>query len=155
MSIAQDVRTKFSHRGMTPWQLVQKIGRLEREANEAACQLVAMATEIEKLKRQRNRAARALDDTRIQVQRITEDDTRLIKDLRRQITDLKRKLDIGVKAEHVIAKTQEIDGDQIRKHCVMPLAKAPFASTDPAGLPPITWGRDADATQKLPEVRAS
>ncbi|WP_171117878.1 MULTISPECIES: hypothetical protein [unclassified Streptomyces] len=49
----------------------------------------------------------------------------------REIADLKRKVDVGVKAEHVIAKTQELSVDEIRKHCVMPLHQAPFATTDP------------------------
>ncbi|MFF9309992.1 hypothetical protein ACF1BS_03685 [Streptomyces sp. NPDC014748] len=49
MSIAQDLRTRRKHRGKTPWQLVQKIGRLEREADQATCQMVAMATEIDGL----------------------------------------------------------------------------------------------------------
>ncbi|NED31027.1 hypothetical protein [Streptomyces sp. SID8499] len=50
MSITQDLRTRRKHRGKTPWQLVQTIGRLEREADAATCQMVAMATEIDGLK---------------------------------------------------------------------------------------------------------
>ncbi|NED75311.1 hypothetical protein G3I51_23910 [Streptomyces sp. SID9944] len=49
MSITQDLRTRRKHRGKTPWQLVQTIGRLEREADAATCQMVAMATEIDTL----------------------------------------------------------------------------------------------------------
>lgn len=45
MSIVQDVRTRRRHRGLTPWQLVQKIGRLEREADTRDCQLIGLSTE--------------------------------------------------------------------------------------------------------------
>ncbi|MFB7736245.1 hypothetical protein ACFC08_18030 [Streptomyces sp. NPDC056112] len=34
-----------------------------------------------------------------------------------QIADLQRKVDVGVKAEHVIARTQEIPVEEIRQHC--------------------------------------
>lgn len=50
----------------------------------------------------------------------------------RRIADLERRVDVGVKAEHVIAKTQELDVDEIRRHCVMPLHQSPMAAvTDP------------------------
>lgn len=61
MSIAQDLRTRAKHRGLTPWQLVQKIGRLERAADESTCQMVAMATEIDQLKAERNELEAQLD----------------------------------------------------------------------------------------------
>jgi chromosome segregation ATPase len=38
----------------------------------------------------------------------------VVRDKDREIADLKRKVDIGVKAEHVIAKTQEIDVTDLR-----------------------------------------
>jgi uncharacterized coiled-coil DUF342 family protein len=76
VSVAQDLRTRAKHRGLTPWQLIQKIGRLEREADKRTCQLVAMATEIDELRAERNQLeqdfdraavdyATALDDLRI------------------------------------------------------------------------------------------
>ena len=55
MSVVQDLRTRAKHRGLTPWQLIQKIGRLEREADDHTCQMVAMATEIDELRADRNR----------------------------------------------------------------------------------------------------
>lgn len=53
------------------------------------------------------------------------------------ITELRRKLDVGVKAEHVIAKTQELSVEEIQRHCVMPLHQSPLA--DPAHVP--AWVR--------------
>jgi uncharacterized coiled-coil DUF342 family protein len=57
VSIVQDLRTRRRHRGKSPWQLVQTIGRLEREADENTCQMVAMATENDELRTDRNRIA--------------------------------------------------------------------------------------------------
>lgn len=54
-----------------------------------------------------------------------------------EISDLKRRVDVGVKAEHVIAKTQEIDPEEVRRYCITPvhLSKAPFATANPGRLP--------------------
>ncbi len=65
MSILQDLRTRARHRGKTPWQLVQTIGRLEREADEATCQMVALATEVDELRGQRNELTGELDKAAI------------------------------------------------------------------------------------------
>lgn len=73
MSLLQDVRAKARHRGRTPWQLVQKIGRLEREADDAACRMVAMATEIDELKAERNQLAEELDTARGDLAVVRED----------------------------------------------------------------------------------
>lgn len=67
MSAAQDIATKARHRGCTPWQLVRKIGRLEREADNSACQLVAMATEVDGLVAERNQLASRLSTTRTEL----------------------------------------------------------------------------------------
>ncbi|MFJ2961230.1 hypothetical protein ACIPIC_02835 [Streptomyces collinus] len=61
MSVVQDLRTRAKHRGFTPWQLIQKIGRLEREADAKDCDLVAMATRIAELTAERNQLEEQLD----------------------------------------------------------------------------------------------
>jgi hypothetical protein len=61
------------------------------------------------------------------------------------IADLKRKVDVGVKAEHVIAKTQEIDPEQVRRYCVKPLHQSPLAVTDPGRVPPSWAATDEPA----------
>ncbi|MFF2475136.1 hypothetical protein [Streptomyces sp. NPDC058066] len=64
-----------------------------------------------------------------------------------EIADLKRRVDVGVKAEHVIAKTQPIP-------VVMPLHQSPMAATDPAAVlltPTVrisTSGASADPGQQ-------
>jgi outer membrane murein-binding lipoprotein Lpp len=61
VTITQDLRTRAKHRGKTPWQLVQTVGRLEREADNQICRMVAMATEIDELKAERTRLEGQLD----------------------------------------------------------------------------------------------
>lgn len=45
-----------------------------------------------------------------------------------RIADLERRIDVGVKAEHVIARTQELSVEEIRRHCVKPLWESPLAN---------------------------
>ncbi|MGW5173205.1 hypothetical protein ACWERY_02405 [Streptomyces sp. NPDC004082] len=73
MSIAQDLLTRAKHRGYTPWQLVQKIGRLEREANDYTCQLVALATEVDELHAERDQMERQLDEAGIDLSSALDD----------------------------------------------------------------------------------
>lgn len=65
MSIVQDLRTRARHRGKTPWQLVQTIGRLEREADVKDCELVALATENTELRAERNQLEADFDQAAI------------------------------------------------------------------------------------------
>lgn len=154
MSALQDLRTRRKHRGKTPFQLVQEVGRLERVLDERDCELVAKATTLAELEQQCNRLAGELDQTRIEAQRIAEQDARQIKELRRQVADLTRKVDIGVNAEHVIGKTQAMDADEIRAHCTQPkqLWQPPMAAvTNPGHLPrQTTRGLANDDTQPIP-----
>jgi seryl-tRNA synthetase len=63
VSIGQHFRTRGKHRGQTPRQLIQTIGRLEREADAAACQIVALATEVDQLTAERNQLSARFDET--------------------------------------------------------------------------------------------
>jgi seryl-tRNA synthetase len=65
MSIGQHFRTRGKHRGQTPRQLIQTIDRLEREANAATCQIVALTTEVDQLTAERNQLSARLDETTV------------------------------------------------------------------------------------------
>ncbi|MGW1389998.1 hypothetical protein [Streptomyces griseoluteus] len=82
MTITQDIRTRRKHRGKTPWQLVQTIGRLEREADQQTCHLVALATENDELRADRNRVANQLNET-VLAHQATVDDLTAERDLLR------------------------------------------------------------------------
>jgi hypothetical protein len=68
------------------------------------------------------------------VARIDERHGEIVRGLENQIADLERRLDVRVLAESVVTKTQELSLEEIRKHCVIPLHEAPFATTDPGRI---------------------
>ncbi|MEV0779237.1 hypothetical protein [Streptomyces sp. NPDC050428] len=82
MSIVQDLRTRARHRGRTPFQLIQKVGRLERENDGMACQLVGLTTEVGELLVARNQLERQLDEAGIELsgarQDLAEQETELV-----------------------------------------------------------------------------
>lgn len=163
MALLQDVRTKAKHRGLTPWQLVQKIRRLEQEANTAACEVIELTTEVGELTAERTRLEGDFDKAAIDLSGVREDLALAREEIRQleaavelrdqTIEDLARKIDVGVKAEHVIAQTQELDAEQIRRHCArpIPLHQSPLAVTDPGRVPPA-WARSEDDTAPVPVV---
>lgn len=69
------------------------------------------------------------------IARIDELHGETVRGLEAQLAELERRLHVGVLAEHVVAKTQELSLDEIRKHCVKPLHQAPFATVDPGRVP--------------------
>ncbi len=68
------------------------------------------------------------------IARIDERHGEIVRGLENQIADLERRLDVRVLAESVVTKTQELSLEEIRKHCVIPLHEAPFATTDPGRI---------------------
>lgn len=130
MSIGQDIRTRRKHRGKTPWQLVQTIGRLEREADEATCQLVALATENDELRADRNQLAARLDETALANQ-ATIDELQLENhELRTEVTALRAAAANATRVDvpPMVRDTSAIE-DQATQP--IPLWQAPFATTDP------------------------
>jgi len=88
VSVVQDLRTRARHRGLTPWQLIQKIGRLEREADEATCRMVAMATEIDELQAERDQLEADFDQAAIDLSGTRED----LGAAEEEIADLRQRL---------------------------------------------------------------
>lgn len=70
------------------------------------------------------------------VARIDERHAEVVEGLEQQIAELERRLNVGVLAESVVTKTQELSLEEIRQHCVIPLHQAPFATTGPEWAPP-------------------
>lgn len=99
MSISQDLRTRRKHRGKSPWQLVQTIGRLEREADEATCQMVAMATQVDELTADRNQLARKLDEAAIAHQATIDELTTERDGYAEELTALKRRFAAQIAVE--------------------------------------------------------
>ena len=144
MSIVQDLRTRARHRGKTPWQLVKLVGRLERQADENTCQMVAMATEIEELKAGQAEKADELDKAAIDYSNLLEDRD----EWRDQALALRARFGDQIAAEEnanavtvppayrdttdpadqatqpipVIAETQELDPEEVRRICAQSVA---------------------------------
>ncbi|GAA1887615.1 hypothetical protein GCM10009837_06690 [Streptomyces durmitorensis] len=73
MSVLDTVRAFADCRGLTRRQVVQKVGQLVREADDAACQMVAMATEIDEQKAARTKAEEDFDRAAIAYSGLLED----------------------------------------------------------------------------------
>ena len=79
------------------------------------------------------------------IARIDERHAEIVRGLERQIADLERRLDIGVKAEHVVAKTQEIEiprdlRDRFAAGAVLALNQSPLTRQSPVHVP--GWVKD-------------
>lgn len=156
MSIAQDIRTKVSHRGLTPWQLVQKIGRLEREADNRTCLMVEMATRIDELTAERNQLEDQLDTAAIDL-------STALDDLRIARQETARTQDALTATQAQLANATAVSDlpqniatqpipivDRFNNGPVIRLGASPLATTDPGRVPP-TWARgDDEDTQPLP-----
>jgi chromosome segregation ATPase len=122
------IRTLGRHRGKTPAQL-------RTELDQSTCHLIGLATEIDGLRGIWAALAEELDAKAIDLETAHQAIRQLEGVVRlrdQQIDQLKRKVDIGVKAEHIIAKTQALDTGVIRSHCAkpIPLHQSPLAATD-------------------------
>ena len=156
MSIAQDIRTKVSHRGLTPWQLVQKISRLEREADEQTCLLVTMATRIDELTAERNQLEEQLDTAAIDL-------STALDDLRIARQETARTQDALTATQAQLANATAVSDlpqniatqpipivDRFSSDLVIRLGASPLAATDPGRVPP-TWAQgDDEDTQPIP-----
>lgn len=134
-------RSLGRHRGKTPAQL-------RAELDEADCLLIGLATEIDEARRGRNEVEAQLDTAGIELSGAREDlavarqtITQLeavVKLREREIDTLAERIRIGIGAEHVIAKTQEIDARDIQARfasgLVVTLAHSPQAA-HPTNIP--------------------
>lgn len=155
MSVVQDLRTRGRHRGMTAWQLIQKIGRLERAGDEMACQLVEMATEIDGLKVERNELEGQLDAAGIELSAARQDCQELhdvVLQLRAQLAPYlaARANDEAITVPPMVRDTTAVEDQATGPIYVQPLWEAlgvgPVSATDPAHIP--SW---AD-THEMPVV---
>ncbi|MER5843259.1 hypothetical protein ABT099_23765 [Streptomyces prasinus] len=162
MSLIQDLRTRGRHRGKSPWQLVQTIGRLEREADDATCQLVAMATEVDGLRADRNRIAAEFEEQAVAHAAIVDTLTVHRDELLAEVTALKKRFGPEL-ADEANANAVDVprmarigaDQDTVPQGIdVITLREAADAGllgavTDPGRLPP-SWARSEDDTQPIP-----
>lgn len=129
--------------------------RREKRANNELIEGIEAATKkilrltaaYDQMNGERNSLAEQLDTAQIDLGQSREalrqaEETIRLRD--QQIADLERRVEIGVKAEHVVTQTQEIPVITP----VVALHESPLAVADPARIPP-TWARDDD-TRPIP-----
>ena len=142
MSIFDTVMAHGRHRRLTRLQLMEKVGRLEREADNRTCQLVGLATEVDELRGERNQLEAQLDTAGIELSGARED----LAAAEQELTALR-----AFKAN--VTSVSDLDV------LTAPDAPPPTASrfdTGPvlrAGKRPVpTWAAEADAetTQTIP-----
>lgn len=165
-------RNRARHRGLTPRQLVQKISRLECEADNTACTIVGLATEVDELKRQRNDLKDSLDAVAIEYSGALEDlhvakemNARLQAEIARLRADLANATAITVpQMERDTAAIEDqatapIDVRTLRQAAEDGLL-SPVVRTSTSGAPATpgtrqtSWGRNTDDTQPLAKAVA-
>lgn len=157
MSIAQDLRTRAKHRGMKSWELIQKIGRLEREvaakdreANNLTCALVELATEVEGLKTERNDLKDSLDTAAVDYGGLLKDLGFANAEVARLRAELAPYRAAEANAHRVDVPLMERDTTAVEDQATEPVPvltlQQAFGSTNPADVP--TWARNTD-TQPL------
>lgn len=158
MSVTQDLRTRARHRGMTPWQLVQKIGRLEREADTTTCLLVGMATTADRLTAERNLLEAQIDTAGIELSAARTDCQELHDEVLRLRAQLAPYLaaeanDRAVTVPPMVRDTAAVEDQATGPIYVRPLWQAlgigPATATSPAHIP--YWAE----TEELPVVDLS
>lgn len=142
MSILDTVKAHGRHRRLTRLQLMEKVGRLEREADNRTCQLVGLATEVDGLKAERSQLEAQLDTAGIELSGARED----LAAAEEELTAL-RAFKANVTS---VSDLSAQDG---------PIAPAPTAErfdTGPvlrAGKRPVpTWAGDSETTQSIPVI---
>jgi len=163
MALLQDVRTKAKHRGLTPWQLVQKIRRLEQEADETTCKVIELTTEVDELKAERNQLEGDFDQAAIDLSGCRED----LQAAEAEIDYLRKRLAPFLAAEAnenavtvppMVRDTSAVEDQATGPIYVQTLWDAlgvgPTAAvTDPGRVPP-SWARSEDDTAPVPVVEA-
>ncbi|WP_326739096.1 hypothetical protein [Streptomyces sp. NBC_01022] len=141
MSVLTRISSLGRHRGKTPAQL-------RAELDEADCHLIALATEVDEARSAHTSVEAQLDAAGIELSGAREDlaaakrtvaQLEAVVKLRdQQIDELAERIRIGIGAEHVIARTQEIDARDMQARfasgLVVTLARSPRAA-DPAHIP--------------------
>jgi septal ring factor EnvC (AmiA/AmiB activator) len=159
MNLAQDLRTRAKHRGMKPWELIQKIGRLEREsaakdreADALTCTLVQLATEVDGLKRERNDLKDSLDAAAVDYAGLNQDLEAANAEVARLRDELAPHRAAEANVNAVDVPPMERDTSAVEDQATAPIEVLTLPQafgTDPAHVP--SWARDTD-TQPIPRA---
>ncbi|MFD5678401.1 hypothetical protein [Streptomyces sp. NPDC127040] len=133
MSILDIARAPGRHRGLSPAQLIRKIGRLERAVNRAKFTAITYATEATDLRAERDQLERQLDAAGIEVSGLRLD----LDTARKEGIRLQAALD-NATSVHVRAGIRDIDADDQPTHPIdASEIRARFGSSSPAEYVPM------------------
>lgn len=142
MSLLDIARAPGRHRGLSPAQLLRKIGRLERAVTRAKFTAITYATEATDLRAERDQLEQQLDDAGIKISGLLLDLDRA----RNEGIRLKAALD-NATSVHVSAGIRNIDADDQPTHPIdVSEIRARFgtASTNPTEYVPMPLSEAAE-----------
>ncbi|MGW0904940.1 hypothetical protein [Streptomyces sp. NPDC002853] len=148
MSVLDTVRAFADCRGLTRRQVVQKVGQLVREADDAACRLIEMATEIDELKAERGGLEAQLDQAGIDVSTVLDDlrisrgeTERALAALTATKADLANATAVSDLPQHVSTQPVPVVQQRFADGPVVHLNASPMAAvTDPGHVRAASWG---------------
>lgn len=136
-------RSHRQHRGKSGLQLKRELAAAERR-------ILSLTAGIDQISAERNAAEKRADQAQINLGTALEEIRQLEDVVRLRDQEIKRlneRITVGVNAEHVIAKTQEIDVSELRRRfdtgSPVRLGASPVATTNPGRVPP-SWARKAN-----------
>lgn len=128
------------HRGKSGLQLQRELAAAERR-------IAALTAGIDQIAAERSTAEERLDDAQLALDTAGREIEQLEKavNLRdKQIEQLQHRVDVGIKAEHFVTETQEIDvralQERLAEGAVRTLNQSPQARRDPGHVP--GWVKD-------------
>lgn len=166
MSILDTVRAHSDCRGLTRRQVIQKVKRLQLEADSTACQLVEMVTEVDELKAERNGLQGDFDRAAVAYSGVLEDLRQVSSQLADANTELAELRAYKANVEAVTVPPMERDTRNGADQATGPIDVRPLweahgmgpvvqvstsgASADPSHVRQTSWG--VDDTQPLKTV---
>ncbi|MFI8872398.1 hypothetical protein [Streptomyces sp. NPDC055243] len=171
MSVLDTARAYADCRGLTRRQVIQKVGQLVREADNAACQMVAMATEVDELKASRDEAQDNFDQAAVAYSGILEDLRGVTDQLAVANAELAELRAFKANATAVDVPPMERDTRAVEDQATGPIDVRPLHEAAAAGLlgpvvrvstsgtsadpghVPVASGRGGEDTQPLTTVK--
>lgn len=167
MSILDTVRAHSDCRGLTRRQVIQKVKRLHLEADNTACQLVEMVTEVDELKAERNGLQGDFDRAAVAYSGVLEDLRQVSSQLADANTELAELRAYKANVEAVTVPPMERDTRNGADQATGPIDVRPLweahgmgpivqvstsgASANPGQVRQASWG--VDDTQPLKTVK--
>ncbi|MGW7087607.1 hypothetical protein ACWGH2_29480 [Streptomyces sp. NPDC054871] len=156
MSILDTARAFADCRGLTRRQVIQKVRKLVREADDAACRMIAMATEVDELKAERDEAQGNFDQAAIAYSGVLEDLRGVTDQLAVANAELAELRAFKANATAVTVPPMERDTSAVEDQATGPIDVRPLQEAAAAGLlGPVVQVSTSGASADPGQVRAA